>query len=293
MKHLITLGPKGTYSDLAASKISYNQLKSKIQYTKTLAEICPLVLKNENSLGILPVENSATGIILLGLDNIVASNVKVIAEIIIPIYFSLIYHTEIKNISRCYSQTEAFNQCTQFIQKYLKKASIIFTNSNTQSARYFQQKKKTDEAAIIPTFLSKNKIFTKYKIKQSVENYKNNTTRFWVIKKSPKDLSNIQADHKISIYIEFKYDKASMLYSVLAIFHKYKFNMSMLSSRPIPTKKWTYGFFIDFKVGNEKQIKNVFKLLKKLEKNEIYYSILGNYKNLDQLNLEEKIKLFS
>ena len=65
MKKIITLGPQGTYSDLAASKLPSSYKRT---YTQTISEICPLVAKRQDSIGVIPVENSAVGLILLSLD---------------------------------------------------------------------------------------------------------------------------------------------------------------------------------------------------------------------------------
>ena len=56
MKKIITLGPQGTYSDLAASKLPASHKRI---YTQTISEICPLVAKSQDSIGVIPVENSA------------------------------------------------------------------------------------------------------------------------------------------------------------------------------------------------------------------------------------------
>ena len=288
MNQIITLGPKGTYSDLAAFKVNNKVTQL---YTKSLLDICPQVLKNPDNFGIMPVENSATGMILLSLDAITNSAVSVVAEISIPISFSLIYSCDFKKINCCYVQSEAFNQCSKFINKHLKNTEIIFSNSNIQTVRSFTKNQIKTVAAIIPTFISKQQKFQKYNVKDGLADYTNNTTRFWLIKKSAKNLDNLAENSKISIYCQFKRDEASSLYRILGIFNKYKFNLSMLASRPIPNKKWTYGFFIDFKVTNKRQMKNVPKLLKQMDKQPISYIILGAYKNIEQMSDLEKAKI--
>ena len=293
MKKIITLGPQGTYSDLAASKLPSSYKRT---YTQTISEICPLVAKSKDFIGVIPVENSAVGLILLSLDSITTHRISIIAEITIPISFSLISYLSLEKIKQYYIQKETFNQCSQFIQKNLKNSDPIFCESNMKTAQQFKNKKDTSVAAIVPTFLCQKKNFHIYNQKHSIENHKNNYTRFWVIKKEVTDLDNIKEKSKISIYIEFCKDESSLLYKTLGVFDKYKFNMSMLSSRPLPEKNsagqnWTYGFFIDFQVGNKKQNNKVIKLTDYFKKKNYYYKILGAYKNIDQMSSEEILML--
>ena len=293
MKKIITLGPKGTYSDLAASKLNASHTRV---YTQTISEICPLVAKSKDSIGVIPVENSAVGLILLSLDSITTHRISIIAEITIPISFSLISYLSITKIKQYYIQKETFNQCSQFIQKNLKNSEPIFCESNMKTAQQFKNKKDTSVAAIVPAFLCKKKSFQEYHQKHCIENHKNNYTRFWVIKEEVTDLDNIKEKSKISIYLEFRKDEPSLLYQTLGVFDKHKFNMTMLSSRPLPEKNsagqnWTYGFFIDFHIENKNQSNKVLKLLEYFKKKKYYYKVLGVYKNIDQMGGEEILML--
>ena len=293
MKKIITLGPQGTYSDLAASKLPASHKRI---YTQTISEICPLVAKSQDSIGVIPVENSAVGLILLSLDSITTHRISIVTEITIPISFSLISYLSVDKIKQYYIQKETFNQCSQFIQKNFKNSEPIFCESNIKTAKQFQKKKDKFLAAIVPAFLCQKKSFQKYHQKHCIENHKNNYTRFWVIKKEVTNLDNIKEKSKISIYLEFRKDEPSLLYQTLGVFDKHKFNMSMLSSRPLPEKNsagqnWTYGFFIDFHVENKNQSNRVLKLLEYFKKKKYYYKILGVYKNIDQMSGEEILML--
>jgi chorismate mutase/prephenate dehydratase len=53
--------------------------------------------------------------------------------------------------------------------------------------------------------------------------------------------------------------------------------MVKIESRPIADKAWRYYFYIDIK-GNLSE-ENVSKALKGIEKETIYYKLLGNYKS--------------
>ena len=72
--------------------------------------------------------------------------------------------------------------------------------------------------------------------------------------------------------------------------------MRFFLRRPLPEKNsagqnWTYGFFIDFQVGNKKQNNKVIKLTDYFKKKNYYYKILGAYKNITQMSSEEILML--
>ena len=180
MKKIITLGPKGTYSDLAASKLNTSHTRV---YTQTISEICPLIAKSKDSIGVIPVENSAVGLILLSLDSITTHRISIIAEITIPISFSLISYLSLEKIKQYYIQKETFNQCSQFIQKNLKNGEPIFCDSNMKTAQQFQKKKDISVAAIVPAFLCQKNSFQKYHQKHCIENHKTITLVFGLSKK--------------------------------------------------------------------------------------------------------------
>jgi chorismate mutase/prephenate dehydratase len=282
--HFISLGPKGTYSELVAKKLHYE----KISYVKDIADICPTVIKKEVYRGVIPIENSTTGLILVGVDSINShKQIIICAEVETPISFQLITNCERKKIRSFFVQKEAYQQCSHFILKHLSKAEIIFCNSNTETMKKFQKNNISDSAAIVPGYVGSDKNSSKYKQYQKIENFSNNTTRFFIVKKGEKKIDKFVENTKVSLYFEFQKDEPSLLYKVLAIFHRKKINLTMLSSRVLPHKKWTYGFFIDFQITDKKDVAKIPKILKKMHSYGIRFSVLGNYKNIAFMTKQE------
>lgn len=285
--HIISLGPKGTYSDLVASKLQYQ----KISYTKNIADICPAVLKIENAKGVIPVENSTTGLILIGVDAINNhSQITISAEVEIPITFDLIAPCTLSKLRFFLVQKEAYQQCSFFIAKHLKNAEVVFCRSNTETIKNLAKTNKKNTAAIVPSYIVKNLKYQNDYNKKNIENYKNNTTRFFIVRKGQKKLGQLQENMKISIYFEFQKDEPSLLYQILKIFHYNKINLTMLSSRVLPHKKWTYGFFVDFQITKTKEIPKIPKIIDKINLHGAKVNILGAYKNIaamDKLELQK------
>ena len=286
--HIISLGPKGTYSDLVARKFQYQ----KISYVQDITEISPFVLQGTAYRGVIPVENSTTGLILIGIDSITAyKELTIVAEVEIPIKFHLVSHCELAKIKTLYVQNEAFYQCSRFIQKKIPQVQVIFCRSNIETIKHFEKVKEKNHAAIIPSYIAKEERIKKYFQFASLANHKNNTTRFFIIKKESKNLQTFQLDSKVSIYFEFQEDKPSLLYQILKVFHQYKINLTMLSSRALPHRKWSYGFFVDFQIIHKNDISNATKVLKKINDFGACLNILGIYKNISKMKNTELEKI--
>ena len=279
--HIVSLGPKGTYSDLVASKLKYK----KISYTQNIIDICPIVLKEKNSRGVIPIENSTTGLILMGVDSInTHSTITISAEVEIPISFDLIANCSLAKIQSFFVQKEASLQCTNFIAKKLKKVEVVFCNSNTDTIKNLTKNSSKNVAVIIPSYIAEKKEYQHYKRQRNIENHENNTTRFFIVKKGEKNLNAIEENTKVSVYFEFQKDEPSLLYKILKIFHYNKINLTMLSSRALPHKKWTYGFFVDFQINKKKEIHKIPKIINKITTVGAKINILGVYKNIAIMN---------
>src|SRR6202167_1740260 len=77
------LGPEATFTHQAAVQ----RFGSSLRYTaqKTIADIFSEVGKNRAEYGVVPVENSTEGVVTHTLDMFVDSNLRIVAQIILPV----------------------------------------------------------------------------------------------------------------------------------------------------------------------------------------------------------------
>ena len=77
MKKLSVLGPKGTYSDIAAKKyLEDNKLDYEIEYHNSILKTA-LAIKN-SEFAILPFENTLDGFVMESMDAIIANDFNII-----------------------------------------------------------------------------------------------------------------------------------------------------------------------------------------------------------------------
>lgn len=259
------LGPRGTYSELASKKnfgSSVNSLacKSILDIFKTI--------NDENSFGVVPLENSTEGAVNLTLDALQTTELKICGELEMPIKHSLLAsQVNLEKIKNVYGHQQSLAQCKNKLSNLLPRIKITPVESSGLALKKAQQ--GTGNACIAhESFASEHNLKV---CKKNMEDEKNNTTRFIVLGKNTPLKSGLD---KTSIIISLE-NKPGALSRVLKIFELSKVNLSYIQSRPSKKDKWSYSFFLDFE-GHSESIK-IKNLLKKLENNSISLKLLGSY----------------
>lgn len=253
-----TLGPAGTFSQLAAEKFVYKDTLS----IEPDAEIflyshlqrCLQALPNEADRVVVPLENVSEGFVPVVLDYLVSANIHISQELHLPIAFDACAQVEDKTqIERLYVQFVARGQCREFVDS-LGDIEIISTQSNTESL-HLAKAYGTGAAAIIPAHLSNQAGAGKQGganvqpdaqmtwQQQAVQDYAHNETRFVMLAHGavPADASGT----KTSIMVINEDDRPGLLEKVLHCFSTRKLNLSSIVSRPTGEAFGRYHFFID------------------------------------------------
>ena len=259
------LGPRGTYSELASKKnfgSSVNSLacKSILDIFKTI--------NDENSFGVVPLENSTEGAVNLTLDALQTTELKICGELEMPIKHSLLAsQVNLEKIKNVYGHQQSLAQCKNKLSNLLPRIKITPVESSGLALKKAQQ--GTGNACIAhESFASEHNLKV---CKKNMEDEKNNSTRFIILGKNMPLKSGLD---KTSIIISLE-NKPGALSKVLKIFELSKVNLSYIQSRPSKKDKWSYSFFLDFE-GHSESIK-IKNLLKKLENNSISLKLLGSY----------------
>ena len=272
IQRICTLGPKGTFSYQAAYNIGGDNI-SEIQYTTTIPEITNAVETSDNTLGVMPIENSTSGIVGPAQDSLVDSNVIITHELLIDVRYSLVSHVPIKEIKQLFCHAIAFNQNMLYTSKHIPKADVVYSNSNIDSADQFRKRSDEPVAAIIPLPAAHRDDYLKDKIvSDDTQDYKENMTRFLVLEKKPVDYKPDFSRDKTAMYVLFDEDRHSLLFELLREFHVFSINLCRLESRPQKNMPWHYCFFIDF--YNNHRVETCLEELNQLK---INHKIFGSY----------------
>ena len=269
---LFTLGPKGTFSNQAASLVGGAEIED-IRYTVTIPQVAQEVMNTDDALGVMPIENSISGAVGQAQDSLIDNDIIIINELQIEIRFSLVSHVPLNEVKNFFSHAEAFNQTMIFTTRQLPGASVVFSNSNIHSGELFLERKTEPVAAIIPKPLAdKEPSFNQLVAAHNIQDYENNLTRFVVIDRKPKNYVADYSKQKTSICIELKEDRHSLLFELLREFHVYEINLCRLESRPAKNTPWHYMFFID--LFNNHRVE---KCMEELKRQNIAVRLFGSY----------------
>lgn len=261
------LGPEATFTHQAAIRKFGASLRYASQ--KTIADVFGEVRKNRADYGVVPVENSTEGVVTHTLDMFVDSDLKIVAQILLPIQHCLLCRTSRDRIKKLYVHPQTLAQCRLWIQKFLPSAEIIETSSNARSAE-LARKSKTSAAIAGQLAAEKYKLpILEYDIQDNAIN----VTRFLVL---GRQCSPPTGRDRTSIMFSIT-DKVGALHHALAPFSRLKLNMTKIESRPSKRKAWEYFFFVD--VDGHSQDPKVATALKLLEKHCYFVKVLGSYPN--------------
>ena len=267
---ILTLGPAGTFSDEAAKKIS--SPASIITYTHTFAEALFMLSRVPQSVAVVPIENSVAGIVDQVQDLLVGGNLNVVAEIKLPVRYALLVHGCLKEVTTHFAHPQAIEQTSNFAARHFPQSNVVFSNSNVDSGvRFFESVHKNQSvAAIVPGSFAEK--YPEFLFEKDIQDYKSNTTRFLVVETGNDESKFDYSRQKTSLFIEFKEDRAGLLYELLSIFNRFNINLCRLESRPSKETPWFYVFYVDFTNNQYSQ-----QCLEELQNSPFKCKILGSY----------------
>jgi len=271
MNKIATLGPKGTYSELATLKYIGSQNSSyEIEYFSSIKKTLESVGKCCN-FGVIPIENLSEGFVSLVLDLLAETNLTIVSEVILPIKFSFVsMASAVSEIDKLYVQFVAKNQCADFIST-LNNIDIVTTESNIESLDLLL-KNAGLSSAIVPAYSYEPSQFNM--VIDDVTDYANNQTRFIVLTDVREPLQNQSGSSKTSLVVLDDNDHPGLLGDILSSFSNRNINLLSIISRPTRKVFGKYNFFIDIDGHiNDALVKDAVEEIK--QKNRV--KILGSY----------------
>jgi 3-deoxy-7-phosphoheptulonate synthase len=241
-------GEHGAYSEKAVKNyFPEDQVES--LPCGSFSNVFDAVLKGEADWGMLPVENSLAGSILENYDLLnLNPDVSIVGEIKVRVRHNLISHpgVKIEDITVVRSHPQALAQCDRFIKQYSLEPIPSYDTAGAV-ADLAKNKELLTQAAIASDEAAK--FYGMEILKDGIETNPNNYTRFFVIGR--KENVKVTKPNKATIMFEIS-DEAGSLSRCLALFSRYKLNMTRIESRPIHGKPWSYSFYVDLDLPESK-----------------------------------------
>src|SRR5436190_10973956 len=261
------LGPEATFTHQAAIQ----RFGSSLHYApqKTIADVFTEVAKSRADYGVVPVENSTEGVVTHTLDMFVDSDLKVVAQIVLPIEHCLLSRGTGASLRRLYIHPQTLAQCRAWLHRNFGQTEIIETSSNARSAELATRDKRS--GAIAGTLAAE-----KYRLRilaHNIQDRSANATRFVVLgRKGPPPTGRDRTSIMFSIT-----NKVGALHNALAPFRRYRLNMTKIESRPSKRKAWEYFFFVD--IDGHAEDRKVARAIRLLGEHCNFVKVLGSYPN--------------
>lgn len=255
------LGPEASFTHQAAES-KFGALSAYIPIG-SIQGVFREVNKGTAKFGVVPIENSTSGIVSDTISCLDEYDLKIIAEAVIDVHLSFATLCEdIKKINKIYSKDIAFSQCKVFLEDLgLNEIEHIPVESTAKAAKLAL--KDENSAAICPSVAAKiNNLPIRF---ENIEDDTNNRTRFFVI----SNFENLPSgDDKTSLLVKLDNTPGSLV-NFLNDFEVSKVNLTKIKSHIVEGQSI---FFIEF-LGHQDDE----KIRPILEKHADEIKVLGSY----------------
>jgi chorismate mutase/prephenate dehydratase len=263
------LGPEATFTHQAAIR----RFGSSLRYVplNTINDVFAEVSKRRAEYGVVPVENSTEGVVTHTLDMFVDSELKIVAQIVLPVQQCLLSRSRRSEIKKLFTHPQSLAQCRGWVQNTLPHVEIIETSSNARSAE-----RAADEpgSAAIAGALAAERYGLEI-LEADIQDNSSNATRFLVLgRQSPPPTGRDRTSIMLSLM-----DEVGALHRALAPLRRSNINMTKIESRPSKRKVWEYFFFVDCDGHIEDPA--LAKAVRQLGKHCNFVKVLGSYPNAE------------
>ena len=266
-------GPPGTFTHVAA--LQTFGVSSTFQPEESIPDVFRAVEHGKADYGVLPVENSIAGVVPETLDMFPQTNVKICAELYVPIRHHLVtIATSLVEIERVYAGPQPAQQCRRWLKANLPKAEIVEVVPTAKAA---ERALEDPRGAAIANSLGAETVGIPILV-ENLQDNPGNRTRFLVIGyNEPTKTGN----DKTSLMFNLK-NRPGELYRALGAFDAEGVNLMMIESRPAQRATFEYIFYCD--CSGHRSDANLQKALDTLKGYALETTILGSYPYVEPLD---------
>ena len=261
--NVVCQGTMGSFSHAAARKMFGAETPT---FKNSFEDVFKAVAEDENTVGILPVENSTAGSVSLVYDLLLKYNYMIVKATAIDISQNLLTIGGINKVKTVYSHPHAIKQCDAFIKAHGLKA--VECENTAIAAKYVAELKDETVAAI--GSLEAASLYNLNVAERDIQDLSENITRFIAVSRKPFISKN---SNTISLALTMPHEQGSLC-SMLGRFAECGLNLTKIESRPLG-HKFEYKFYIDFS-GSIRDARTI-NLLSSLKSELSYFVFLGNY----------------
>ncbi|CNK96265.1 bifunctional chorismate mutase/prephenate dehydratase [Yersinia proxima] len=237
------LGPKGSYSHLAARQYAARHFEQLIECgCQKFQDIFTQVETGQADYAVLPIENTSSGSINDVYDLLQHTSLSIVGEITNPIDHCVLVaaETDLSKIKTVYSHPQPFQQCSQFINRF-PHWKIEYCESTAAAMEKVAQLNSPEAAALGSE--AGGALYNLQVLEHNLANQQQNITRFIVLARKAIDVSD-QIPAKTTLIMATG-QQSGALVEALLVLRDHGIIMTKLESRPINGNPWEEMFYID------------------------------------------------
>ena len=260
------LGPAGTFSEMAAKK--QFGAATETEACASIDEVFRSVETGAARFAVVPVENSTEGAVGRSLDLLLATPLRICAEVVLRVHQNVLRRGRgLKGVRRVYSHAQSLAQCQRWLAQNLPAAERVPVQSNAEAARLAAKDKAA--CAIGPEIAAER--YGLRVLAAKIEDDANNRTRFLVL----GDLAPGPTGRDGTSIVMSAPNRPGAVHALLTPIAKHGVSMSRLESRPMRVGQWEYYFYVDLEGHRDEP--PVARALAELEQLAPFLKILGSY----------------
>lgn len=267
------LGPKGSYSHLAARQYAARHFEQFIESgCAKFADIFNQVETGQADYAVVPIENTSSGGINDVYDLLQHTSLAIVGEMTITIDHCVLVSgtTDLETIETVYSHPQPFQQCSKFLNRY-PHWKIEYTESTSAAMEKVAQANSPRVAALGS---EAGGVLYGLQVLEHIEaNQSQNITRFVVLARKAINVSD-QVPAKTTLLMATG-QQAGALVEALLVLRNHNLIMTKLESRPIHGNPWEEMFYLDIQANLESP--QMQKALKELGEITRSMKVLGCY----------------
>lgn len=260
-------GEPGAFSEAAAARLDAT---AATMPCREFEDVFAAVVSGAATHGVLPIENSVGGSIHRNYDLLSEHELPIVGEVELRVEHTLaaLPGVRLDEIRRVFSHPQALAQCERFLRS-LAGVAIEATYDTAGSARMIQEGQLRDTAAIASRRAAQ--IFGLSVLREGVQDFDSNITRFIVIARNPLPLAT---PDKTSLVFALP-NAPGALFKALSVFALRDIDLAKLESRPLRGKPWEYVFYVDLNASREES--RCSRAIEHLEEFATFVRLLGSY----------------
>jgi chorismate mutase/prephenate dehydratase len=260
------LGPPGTFSELAVHRHFGSAVDARA--CASIDEVFHSAETGAADFALVPVENSTEGAVGRSLDLLLATPLRICAEVGLRVRHDLMRRVPgLDGVRRVYSHAQSLAQCQKWLAQHLPRAARVPVASNGEAAQRAARERAA--CAIGPGIAARR--YGLQVLVADIQDEPNNRTRFLVL----GTLDPARTGRDATSLVMSAPNRPGALHALLAPMARHGVSLSRLESRPTRLGQWEYYFYADL-VGHRAD-PPVAAALDELAQLAPFLKILGSY----------------